>query len=249
MYFIDTHAHLDMLKRLTPDEAVAKSINEGVKYIINVGSSLDGSRKSVFEEIEKESLNNLPRSRFVIAEWKKVRANIDYHVEIEKSYYSIPYKLRGKKCDARYTDTTVEIFYQGKRIASHQRLHRKGIHTTNPEHMPKGHRENLEWSPSRILNWARSIGPCTALIITKIMDKREHPEQGFRSCLGIIRLEKKYSKIRLENACKRALKFGGISFRSVNSILKKELDYQEVLPMESSMEIEHENIRGSDYYQ
>ncbi len=210
---------------------------------------MDGNRKSVFEEIEKESLDNLPGSRFVIAEWKKVRANIDYHVEIEKSYYSVPYKLRGKKFDARYTDRTVEVFQEGKRIASHQRLHRKGAHITNPDHMPKGHRENLEWSPSRIINWARSIGACTALLITRIMEQREHPEQGFRSCLGIIRLEKKYKKERLENACKRALKLGGISFKSVKSILEKELDYQEVLPMENSVEIEHENIRGSDYYQ
>lgn len=228
------------------NEAIWELLEE---YNAKKFQKMDGSRKSVFEEIEKEALQRLPNERFIIAEWKKVRANIDYHVEVERCYYSIPYKLRGKKLDTRYTERTVEIFDEGKRIASHQRLHRKGAHVTNPEHMPKGHRENLEWNPSRIISWARSIGSCTALLITRVMEQREHPEQGFRSCLGIIRLEKKYSKQRLENACKRSLKFGGNSFKSVKSILEKELDHQEVLPMEDSLEIEHENIRGSDYYQ
>lgn len=210
---------------------------------------MDGSRKSVFEEIEKKELKPLPNSRFIIAEWKKAKANIDYHVEVEKCYYSVPYKLRGIVFDVRYSCRTVELFKDGKRVASHSRLHKKGSHSTRPEHMPKGHRENLEWSPSRIINWARTIGSCTALLVKRVMEEREHPEQGFKACIGIIRLEKKYSKERLENACKRALRFGGCSYTSVNSILKKELDLQEALPLEDSSEIYHENIRGSDYYQ
>lgn len=209
----------------------------------------DGSRESVFSEIEKKELKPLPNTRFIIAEWKKRRANIDYHVEIEKCYYSIPYQLRGKIFDSRYTSQTVELFLDGKRITSHKRLHKKGSHSTHKEHMPKSHTLNLDWPPSRIISWARSIGGCTALMVTRIMEQREHPEQGYKACLGIISLEKKYSKERLENACKRSLKFGGISYKSVSSILKKELDFQEVLPVEDSSEIEHENIRGRDYYQ
>lgn len=228
--------------------------NEAIWELLEVYNArkfqkLDGTRKSVFDEIEKDVLQELPQSRFVIAEWKKAKANIDYHIEVDKSYYSVPYQLRGKRFDVRYTDVTVEIFHQGKRIASHQRLHKKGAHRTHPDHMPRSHKENLEWTPSRIINWARSIGSCTALLITRIMEQREHPEQGFRSCLGIIRLEKKYSKERLEDACKRALKFGGTTVKSVRSILEKGLDKQQVLPMEDTANIDHENIRGRDYYQ
>lgn len=219
------------------------------KYNSKSFQKMDGSRKSEFEEVEKQELKELPTTRFVVAEWKKVKANIDYHIEIEGCYYSIPYKMRGQKFDARYTDSTVEIFSEGKRITSHRRLYKKGSHSTHPEHMPQGHRESLEWPPSRIINWGRSIGSCTALMVTRIMEQREHPEQGFRSCLGIIRLEKKYSPERLENACKRALKIGGISFASVKSILEKELDHQEVELVEDSPQIDHENIRGGDYYQ
>ncbi len=210
---------------------------------------MDGCRSSVFNEVEKKELIKLPATRFVIAEWKKAKVNIDYHVEVDGCYYSVPYKLRGERLDVRYTERIIEIYKDGKRVASHSKLNKKGSHHTDENHMPTSHKESLTWSPSRIIKWARSIGSCTALMVTRIMEQREHPEQGFRSCLGIIRLEKKYSKERLENACKRALKLGGISYTSVNSILNKELDYQELLPTETSEEIEHENIRGGDYYQ
>ncbi len=210
---------------------------------------LDCSRRSLFEEIEKEELLPLPDARFEIAEWKKVRANIDYHVTIESCHYSVPYQLRGKELQARSTDKIVEIFYQGKRVASHSRSYKKGNASTTKEHMPKSHREYSEWSPSRIINWARKMGPFCAHLVKKIMDEREHPELGYRSCLGIMRLEKKYSKKRLENACKRALKVGARSYRIVNSILEKGLDHQEVEHIKDDRSIEHENIRGSDYYQ
>jgi transposase len=203
---------------------------------------MDGSRESIFNEIEKKELKPLPNTRFIISEWKKTKANIDYHVDIEKTYYSVPFQLRGKVFDARYTSQTVELFLDGKRITSHKRLHKKGTHSTHSEHMPKSHTLNLDWPPSRIISWARSIGACTALMVTRIMEQREHPEQGYKACLGIISLEKKYSKERLENACKRSLKFGGISYKSVSLILKKELDLQEILPLEDSSEIKHENI-------
>lgn len=210
---------------------------------------LDYSRRSLFEEIEKEELLPLPTTRFEIAEWKKVKANIDYHVTIENCHYSVPYQLRGKELQARSTDKSVEIFYQGKRVASHARSYKKGHTSTVNEHMPKSHREYSDWSPSRVINWARKTGPFCAHLVKKIMDEREHPELGYRSCLGIMRLEKKYSRERLENACKRALKVGGTSYRSVKSILEKGLDHQEVEQGKVDSSIEHENIRGSDYYQ
>jgi len=209
---------------------------------------LDCSRRDLFEEIEKEALLSLPTNRFEIAEWKKVKANIDYHVTIESCHYSVPYQLRGKELQARSTDCNVEIFYQGKRVASHVRNYKKGSVSTVKEHMPKSHQECSEWSPSRIINWARKTGPFCAHLVKKIMDEREHPELGYRSCLGIMRLEKKYSKERLESACKRALKVGGTSYRSVNSILEKGLDHQEIGQEKVNSSIEHENIRGSDYY-
>lgn len=210
---------------------------------------LEGSRQSVFEEIEKKELKSLPSVRFVVAEWTKSKANIDYHIEIKKCYYSVPYKLRGKVFDVRYTERTVEIFIEGKRITSHQRLHTKGQFSTQKEHMPRGHRLNLDWPPSRIINWGRKIGPCTGILICKILEEREHPEQGFRSCMGIIRLEKSFGKERLEKACERALKIGGVGLRSVKSILQKGLDQQQELPLGETSQVEHENIRGGDYYQ
>lgn len=210
---------------------------------------LSSSRSSLFEEVEKDALKPLPEKKFELASWKKVKANIDYHIVLEKCFYSVPYKMRGKSLQARYTDSLVEIFYQNKRVASHRRLFKEKSISTTKEHMPVGHREYSEWSPSRIINWARKAGPCCALICERIMNTREHPELGYRSCLGILRLEKKYSSERLENACRRALKIGGLSFKSIDSILSKGLDHQEIEKEASGQEIDHENIRGSSYYQ
>lgn len=209
---------------------------------------LDYSRRSLFEEIEKNELKALPTSRFEIAEWKKAKANIDYHVTVDGAYYSVPYKIRGKELQVRLTNRIVEIFYQGKRIASHNRSYKKGYASTVKEHMPKSHQEYSDWSPSRIINWARTIGPLCSHLVKKIMDEREHPELAYRSCLGIIRLERKYSKERLENACKRALKIGATSYKSIKSILDKGLDGQEFEINKEAESIVHENIRGSDYY-
>jgi transposase len=210
---------------------------------------LNTSRTSIFEEIEKDALRTLPKEKFELAYWKKAKANIDYHIVLEKCFYSVPYKLRGKQLQVRYTDYVVEIFESERRVASHKKLDRPKTSSTVKEHMPVGHREYSDWSPSRIINWGRKIGPCCSILCTRIMDVKEHPELGYRSCMGIIRLEKKYSKERLENACKRALKIGGLSFKSVNSILSKGLDYQEVKTEKSEPMNEHKNVRGSDYYQ
>ena len=209
---------------------------------------LEDTRKSLFEELDKPALLPLPKQRYELALWKKAKANIDYHVELEGSYYSIPYKNRGMELVIRYTESTVEIFHSHRRIAVHNKLYKKGHTSTIKEHMPSWHREYSQWSPSRVLTWAQTMGVSCEEICKKIMDSREHPEQGYRSCIGIIHLEKKYSRERLENACRRALSIGGISYKSIKSILDKGLDSQKIFQGTDSIEIKHKNIRGSDYY-
>jgi len=209
---------------------------------------LEGSRKSWFEKLERSALMSLPQTPYVYAEWKKAKANIDYHIDVNGHYYSVPYKLRDEKFDVRYTNKTVEIFCNGCRIASHLRDDTKGRHTTVKEHMPKSHREYLEWNPSRIIKWAKTMGESTAELTSRILTIRKHPEQGYRSCMGILRLAKRYSKDRLESACKRALAIRGYSYKSVESILKYGLDREKLPDPEEQIAVTHENIRGSEYF-
>ena len=211
---------------------------------------LPGSRLSCFVEIDRPALLPLPQNRYVLAEWKKAKVNIDYHVELLRHYYSVPYQLIHETIRIRYTNNTVEIFHKNTRVASHKRDDSPGRHTTCAEHVPKSHRKYLEWNPSRIINWGKTVGASTARLMETIMDSREHPEQGYRSCMGIMRLEKPYSKQRLEAACARAIAIGAYSYRSVRSILEKGLDK---LPLpgserEQTAPINHTNIRGTDYY-
>jgi transposase len=211
---------------------------------------LEGSRTSLFEKLDKPTLKALPHSRYELAEWKQAKVNIDYHVEVDKHRYSVPYQLVGKKVEVRSTQSTLEVFFNSKRVASHKRSPHKGRFTTQKEHMPKGHREYAEWTPQRLIRWAAKTGEHTAMLIEKILESRPHPQQGFRSCLGIMRLAKRYGDERLEAACKRALHIQSHSYKSIESILKTGLD-QEPLPQPPSEQpaIEHENLRGSDYYQ
>jgi transposase len=215
---------------------------------------LPGCRRLLFETLDRPALRPLPQSRYEYAEWKKARVNIDYHLEVQGHYYSVPYVLVREQLDVRITQTTVEIFHKGKRIASHRRSFQKARHTTLAEHMPPSHQRYLEWTPSRLIHWAEGIGPATALVVQGILDSRPHPEQGFRSCLGILRLGKSYGPDRLEAACSRAITIGSFSYKSVESILKTGLD-RRPLPVpgadqtDPSPSIEHENIRGPHYYQ
>jgi len=209
---------------------------------------LEGTRKNTFEKIEKEALLALPEARYVFAEWKKARVNIDYHIELLGHYYSVPYSLVGEEITVRYTAKTVEAFLKGKRVASHIRDDSRGRHTTIREHMPKSHREYLEWSPSRIIRWAHSIGEATAGVIEIILNSRRYPEQGYRSSMGILRLAKRYSNARLEAACKRALAIRGYSYKSIESILKNGLDLNPLSKQRTQPAVKHENIRGSNYF-
>jgi len=209
---------------------------------------LKKSRRELFEEIDRPVLRPLPERRYEFAQWKKARVNIDYHVELDDHYYSVPYTLAQEAVEIRATTTCVEIFHGGKRVASHVRSSAKYQPTTAADHMPKSHREHLEWTPSRITNWAATIGPCTAKMAEQILASRPHPEQGYRSCLGIIRLGKEYSNERLERACEWALRHRAISYRSVAAILKNNRDrLDESQPSQVALPL-HENVRGSGYY-
>jgi len=210
---------------------------------------LDGSRCSLFESLDKPALKPLPQALYQYAEWKKAKVHIDYHVEVDRHYYSVHYQLAGKKLDVRITANTVEFFHKGRRVASHPRIHKRGGFTTLPGHMPRSHREYLRWTPGRLLNWAATIGPSVAGLAQVIMESRDHPQQGFRSILGILRLSQTYGEDRLEAACKRALSIKATSFKSVKSILKNGLDkrpFEERQPEPDP--IRHPNIRGTDYY-
>ena len=209
---------------------------------------LPGSRRSLFEQIERPALRPLPAQRYVFAEWKKARVNIDYHVEIDRHYYSVPHALVGRQVDVRLTVTTVECLYRGQRVASHVRSPLKGRHTTADEHMPEKHRKMGKWSPERFIRWATTIGPDTAALIGNVLRSRRHPQQAFRSCLGILRLAESHGEDRLEAAAGKAVAIGTNSYRSVESILTHRLDERPGEQIELAIPIEHANIRGSRYY-
>lgn len=210
---------------------------------------LPGCRRSLFESLDRPALKSLPSQAYKYAEWKKARVNIDYHIETDRHFYSVPHQLIKKQIDVRMTDTTIECFYKNKRIASHIRSYHKGRHSTVKEHMPTSHQKWAEWTPQRFINWAAKIGPNAVQLIENIIYSRPVPQQGFRSCMGVLRLAKSYGDLRLENACKRAVAIGGTSYRSVESILKHNLD-QRPLTEETNTgaPIKHNNIRGAKYY-
>ncbi len=209
---------------------------------------LEGSRRSLYETLDKPALKPLPKERYEFAWWKKARINIDYHIEVEKNYYSAPYQLVKEEVDVRLTASAVEIIYKGKRVASHPRLSGKGNFNTLMEHRPKAHQKYLEWTPSRIINWAEDTGPSTAQLVKTILENKPHPEQGYRSCLGILGLEKRYSRERLEAASRRALSIGSPSYKSVKSILENGLDQVSVVQKSECCPIQHQNLRGPNYY-
>lgn len=211
---------------------------------------LEGSRRSVYEQVERPALRPLPDRPYQFATWKKATVNIDYHIEVDRHYYSVPYQLVGESCDVRLTATTVEALLRGRRVASHRRSFERG-YTTLPEHMPESHRRHLEWTPGRIVGWAAKTGPQTAALVDMIMRTKPHPEQGYRSCLGILRLEKRYGSARLEAACARGVAIRAFSYRSLESILKNGLDSQP-LPTPATPSTpprRHDNVRGANYYQ
>jgi transposase len=208
------------------------------------------SRRDLFERFDRPALQPLPGERFVFADWLRARVNIDYHVDVERHYYSVPHALIHALLDVRLSATTVEIFQGGTRVWLHARSFVPGRHTTVPEHMPKAHRAHLEWSPSRLLRWGATIGPATEALVQQILESRPHPEQGYRSCLGLLRLAKQYGPDRLNAACDRARAAGARSYRHVDAILKHGLDRQPLLidGAETVPALPHDNVRGPAYY-
>ena len=208
---------------------------------------LQGTRKSLFETIDRPALKPLPQHPYRFAEWKKARVHIDYHIEVDRYYYSVPYSLIKKQLDVRITDTTIECFYRNKRVASHFKSDQR--YTTVKEHMPPSHQKWADWTPDRFIRWAGKVGPHTARLINMVLTSRPHPQQGFRSAMGILRLSNDYGDKRLEAACQRAVNIGGVSFRSVASILKHSLDQKPFAPAsDDHPKIIHNNIRGHKYY-
>jgi transposase len=209
---------------------------------------LGASRREIFDQIERAALKPLPAEAYVFSEWKQCTVGLDYHVEVGKHYYSAPHNLLREKVWVRLTARTVEIFHQGQRVAAHVRTSGNRQHTTIPDHMPASHRRHSEWSPERLKAWAAKIGPNTATLIEVILRDRSHPEQGFRSCLGIMRLAKPHGPEALEAACERALTIGARSYSSVHSILKNNLHRAKPEPAVDGPAIQHGNIRGPGYF-
>lgn len=209
---------------------------------------LGRSRRELFEQLDKPALKPLPSRAYELAEWKRAKVSIDYHVEYAGHYYSVPYRLIHKDVDIRATENVVEVFHKGQRVASHRREGTKGHHSTVPEHMPESHRRYSEWNPERFIRWAESNGAATAEMVRKLLEGRRHPEQGYRSSLGLLRLESRYGKERVEAACRRALGFGLCSYKGVKNILETGLD--KLHPEEPILTAAkaHMNIRGTKYY-
>ena len=211
---------------------------------------MPGSRRQLFETLERPAMRPLPPTRYGFATWRLGRkVNIDYHVEDSayRHYYSVPHQLVGERVDLRLTASTVEVFCRHRRVASHLRAYKPGF-STDPAHMPESHRRHAQWTPSRIVAWAKKTGEATAALCEAILASRPHPEQGYRACLGIIRLADRYGTDRLEAACERALGAGALSYRSVESILRHGLDSQPLSAPPARQHRRHPNLRGPSYY-
>jgi len=210
---------------------------------------LEGCRRSAFESIDRPAMLALPNTRYELAQWKRATVNIDYHVDFDDRLYSVPCSLIGETVDIRATATTVEVLHGGPRVASHRRSYGpKGTAVTCEEHRPKNHRDYGKWPPERLVNWARSIGPHSADVIARILGAYAHPEKGYRSCLGLIRVAKRYGNARMESACQRALLLGVPTRKCVEAILKNGLDRLPPAEESAAAPVIHENIRGAEYF-
>lgn len=216
---------------------------------------LGQTRRQLLEDIDRPALKALPVEPYVFAQWRIKRAGIDYHIELDAHYYSVPHRFARSQVEVRVTARTVEIFAKGERIAVHQRTSSNHKHTTVPEHMPSSHRRYLGWTIERIRREAQAIGPSASALCELILTGRPHPEQGFRACLGIVRLARSYGLERLEAACARALDIGARNYGSVKSILANNLDRSPSPHKragdgagDAGAPIEHANIRGPRYY-
>jgi transposase len=211
-----------------------------------------GSRLSQFEALDKPALKALPSEPYRYRHIKKARVHLDYHIEYNRHYYSVPYQLVKEEVMVHAGETSVAIFHQGKQVALHPRAHHQGGHTTDASHMAKAHQKQAQWTPQRFLSWATDIGEYTEAVIQHQLGSRRHPEHGYRACLGLLSLTKKYGKKRLDAACKRAQHIGSMNYKSIESILRKSLDKVPLddneEPSKSALPLSHDNVRGPGYY-
>jgi transposase len=206
------------------------------------------SRRQLFEAIERAALHQLPATPYVYAEWRLARVGPDYHVEIDSFFYSVPHTLIRQQVDVCITAHTIEVFHRGKRVAAHPRRYGGRRHGTDPEHMPSAHRRYAEWTPERFQRWGRTLGPNTEGLIIAILAHRPHPEQGFRTCLGVMRLLRGLDPARAERVAARAVEIGALNYKSIASILAHNLDRRPAAPAGGDGVIVHANIRGPRYF-
>lgn len=208
------------------------------------------SRRTLWTQLDRPALRPLPSTRYELAEWKPCRVNIDYHVEVDHNFYSVPYQLVHARVEARFTAATIEVFASGRRVAAHGRVRGRGRFVTDIAHMPHAHRAHAEWTPSRLIAWADQTGPATGRIVAGILERRPHPEQGYRACLGLMRLGRVHGTDRLEAACQRAEQLHSYRYRTVEHILRHQ---QDRLPLEAPPSarplVTHDNLRGAAYYE
>ncbi|MCI0549921.1 MAG: IS21 family transposase, partial [Anaerolineae bacterium] len=231
-----------------------EELNEAIRhelapYNAKPMQKLKVSRKQLFDQIEKSALKPLPAEKYVLRKFKRLTAQFNYHVYLseDRHYYSVPYRYRGKQVVVFYTDAIVEMFYKNQRLACHPRKRFTPGYSTIKEHMPARHQAMSDWNPQRLIHWAQNLGTPVARVIEQVLAECQHPEQGYRACLGILRLAKKFNQQRLNKACQRAIDFHHYSYKGIKNILENgvedcQMDLFEPLPS-------HENIRGNHYYQ
>jgi transposase len=236
-------------------------LNQHIRFLLDdlnrrPFKKLPGCRLSQFEALDKPAMRSLPAVRYQYTEFKLVRVNIDYHIEFDKHFYSVPHHLVKHQLEVQASRDGVALFFKGKQVARHARSSRQGGYSTDKAHMPKAHRKQEEWSPGRLKNWAKDIGPNVLQLTQLMLERKAHPEQAYRACLGLLSLSKTYDAKRLDNACQRAVTIGSANLRSVKSILQRGLD-QLPLPLEAqgndngktkTIANDHGNIRGPEYY-
>jgi len=232
-----------------------EELNEAIRELVEMHNDmkfqrLEKSRRELFEEIEKTALKPLPSERYELKTFLNLKVQFHYHIELREDlhYYSVPWRYKGKQVQVLYTSRVVEIYHDNLRIAFHRRNRTPHTYTTLSEHMPSHHRFYAEWSPQRMIDWGAKIGPEVQRMIGEVLASREHPEQAFKVCLGIIHLSKKYGEKRLNRACGRACEFHNYSYKAVKNILEKGLDMMQEQPLFPEPLPLHENIRGSAYY-
>lgn len=225
-----------------------------VKLNARVMRHVKASRRELYERLDRPALKALPATPYEYAQWKQARLNIDYHLVFDDHYYSAPYTLTGETLWVRATHTTIELIYKGKRIAAHPRSFTKYAYTTEPAHRPASHRAHLDWTPSRLIDWGQTIGPSTAALIEYVITHKPHPEQGYRSALGILRLSKKFGNARLERAADKALAIQSPSYKTVKTMLARRMEEAPVTETRASATtreakaLGRTNVRGRDYY-